>query len=341
MNPAPHGRDVCVGNRPAQAAFTLVELLVVVAIIGALVGLLLPAVQGSREAARRTECLNRMRQIVLAMQNYESSRGALPAGSVAQADPANPATPHSFYRWSALAQALPYMEGGVQFAQLDMTAPLYLASFQVSPQNLDAVAVVLPQFLCPSDRQQRVSPAFGPTNYSLCAGSGAGGGTPFDADGAFYINSHTRIADFTDGTSATVILSEGVLGETPPPLTGRAAANPQLVYGFAMGVPLTTAACNATALWNLSDPPAFSWANGEYRSAMYNHWTTPNAAQFDCITARTVGPPEEKYAAYGWRAARSAHTGGVNAALADGSGRFVADGVDLTAWQAMSTRAAE
>ena len=326
--------------RPRQG-FTLVELLVVVAIIGVLAGLLLPAVQASREAARRQDCLNRIRQIGVAMHNYESARGRFPSGSISQPDPTNVNTPHSFYRWSALAQSLPYMEGAATYAQLDLSAPLYQADFQISPANRDAVRTIIPGFLCPSDRQVRISESFGPTNYAVCGGTGLGGGTPFDADGIFAINSETRIADVTDGTTHTVLLAEGVLGETPPPLTGRAVANPQLVYGFAMGVPLTTAACGATALWNLSDPPGYSWANGEYRSAVYNHWTTPNARQFDCVTARTIAPPEEKYAAYGWRTARSNHVGGVNVALADGSCRFVGDEIDLPAWQAIATRAGE
>ena len=327
--------------RVFRGAFTLVELLVVIAIIGVLVALLLPAIQASREAARRGDCLNRLRQIAIALHNHESARGHFPSGSIAQADPTNPGTPHSFYRWSALAQSLPYMEGAATFDLLDLSAPLYQADFQISPANREAVRTIVPNFLCPSDRQVRVSPSFGPTNYAVCAGTGAGGGTPFDADGAFYINSALRVADFTDGTSQTVMASEAVLGETPPPLTGRASANPQLVYGFAMSLPLTTAGCAATALWNLSDPPSYSWANGEYRSAIYNHWTTPNARQFDCVSAETTALPEQQYAAYGWRTARSNHNGGVNAALIDGSARFIADAIDLAPWQALATRAGD
>jgi prepilin-type N-terminal cleavage/methylation domain-containing protein len=327
--------------RRRAGGFTLVELLVVITIIGVLVGLLLPAVQASRESARRSDCLNRLRQIAVAQLHYESASGALPSGSISQPDPANSKTPHSFYRWSALAQGLPHMEGASTYAQLDLSAPLYLASFAISPANREAVKTIVPAFLCPSDRQVRVSPSFGPTNYAMCGGTGAGGGTPFDADGIYFINSATRIGDITDGTSQTVMASEGVLGETPPPFTSRADADPQLVYGFAMGFPLTAAACEATELWNLSDPPSFAWANGEYRSAMYNHHATPNARQFDCVTAETVGPPERQYAAYGWRTARSNHPTGVSTALADGSVRVIADDIDLAVWQALATRAGE
>lgn len=328
-------------RRAANRAFTLVELLVVIAIIGVLVALLLPAIQASREAARRSDCLNRLRQIAIALHNFESARGHLPAGSVSQPDPSNANAPHSFYRWSALAQALPYMEGAAAFNMLDLTKPLYTTGFAISAANRDGVRQIIPAFLCPSDRQVRVAESFGPTNYAMCAGTGIDGGSPFNADGVFYINSDMRLADVADGTSQTMLASEGVLGETPPPLTNRASANPQLVYGFAMGVPLTTAACEATAQWNLTDPPSFAWVNGEFRSAMYNHWAPPNIRQFDCMSARGLPPPEVQYTAYGWRTARSNHNGGVNAAMIDGSARFVVDAIQVEAWQALATRAGE
>jgi prepilin-type N-terminal cleavage/methylation domain-containing protein/prepilin-type processing-associated H-X9-DG protein len=338
-------RDAALSKRvrttAQRPAFTLVELLVVIAIIGVLVGLLLPAVQAAREAARHDQCLNNLRQIAVAQLNYESARGVLPSGSISQPDPNSAKTPHSFYRWSALAQGLPYLEGASIYDRLDLSAPLYLANFQVSQANREAVKLIIPNFLCPSDRQVRVSPQFGPTNYAMCAGSGVGGGTPFEADGAYFINSAMPLANLTDGTSQTAMASEGVLGETPPPLTDRATANPQLVYGFAMGLPLTDAACDVTELWNLSDPPGFAWANGEFRSAMYNHWAWPNSDRFDCMTSETIGPPERQYAAYGWRTARSNHARGVNVAMLDGSCRSVHSGIDFAVWQAISTRASE
>lgn len=324
-----------------RAAFSLIELLVVVVIIGVMTGALLPAVQNAREAARRSECGNRLRQLGLALQNYESTRGHLPSGSMAKPLRTDPAQPHTFFRWSALAQALPYMERGTVYRDLDLDAPLYTSSFQVSMVNRETVKLLVPDFLCPSDRGDRVSADFGPTNYAACAGSGAGQGTPFDADGAFYINSATRHADLADGSSRTAVLAEGLLGETPPPLTPREGADPQLVYAYGRVAPLTTAGCEGSAVWNLRDPPGFSWANGEYRAAMYNHWTTPNSHQFDCVASVTMGAPEVKYAAYGWRTARSSHPGGVNVALADGSAAWVEDGVAPAVWQALSTRSGE
>jgi prepilin-type N-terminal cleavage/methylation domain-containing protein/prepilin-type processing-associated H-X9-DG protein len=331
-------RGEAISARTRHGGFSLVELLVVIAIIGVMTGVLLPAVQNAREAARRSECVNRLRQIGLALHNFESAREHLPSGSMAKALPQSPASPHTFFRWSALAQAMPYMERGTIYGELDLEAPLYRGDFKVSAENAEIVRLMIPDFLCPTDRGDRVSSAFGPTNYAMCAGTGADGGTPFNADGAFYINSATRFADLADGLSNTALIAEGVLGETPPPLTPRSAVDPQLVYAFGQGAPLTAVGCERSAVWNLSDPPGFAWANGEYRSAMYNHWTTPNSREIDCIAAVTIAPPEEKYAAYGWRTARSSHPGGVNVALADGSASFVADDVAVEVWRALATR---
>jgi prepilin-type N-terminal cleavage/methylation domain-containing protein len=328
-------------SNAATAGFSLIELLAVIAIIGLLTGLLLPAVQQSRESARRSECCNRLRQLALATLNYEAARGSLPPGAVARAFAEEPNTPHTFFRWSALAHALPYMEHAAAHAQIDLEAPLYSASLSVHPRNRAAVAAFIPAFLCPTDRGDRVEPSFGPTNYAACAGSGDGGGTPFEADGVFYVNSFTPLKNITDGASRTALFAECVLGEDPPPLTPRSDANPQLVYGFASGIPLADAPCQTTSNWNFTDPPSFSWANGEYRSAMYNHHGTPNSPVFDCISSRLLGSLAERYAAYGWRAARSNHPTGVSTALADGSVRVIADEIDLALWQAMATRAGE
>lgn len=325
----------------ARAAFSLVELLVVIAIIGALTGLLLPAVQQARETSRRVECLNRLRQVAVAIHGYESAQQHLPPGSVARRYTAQPNTPYTFYRWSALAHALPYMEQTATHASLDLDLPLYQADFSTPAANREGVRTLLPDFLCPSDRHERVSPAFGPTNFAACAGSGAGGGTPYDSGGLFYINSATRMSDITDGASHTALLAECTLGETPPPLTPRSAADPRLVYAFARAVPMTDASCEESALWNLSDPPNFAWANGEFRSALYNHYRPPNSRQYDCVSAKLIGTLADQYSAYGWHTARSYHPSGVNLALADGSARFVVDDVESESWRAFATRAGE
>src|SRR3954464_10279625 len=123
------------GRTRARAAFSLVELLVVIAIIGVLVALLIPAIQASRGAASRTSCANNLRQIGLAAQNHVSARGHFPMGSVAKEFPAQPFAAWTLYRWSALAQLLPYLENGSAYNALNLSVPLYGANFKVRPEN--------------------------------------------------------------------------------------------------------------------------------------------------------------------------------------------------------------
>ena len=326
-------------RRHGGGGFTLVELLVVIAIIGVLIALLLPAIQAAREAARNSQCSNNLKQIGIALHNFESARKALPPGAESKVYAAMPATPYTFYRWSVLAYCTPYLENTAAYNALDLSVPLYSNTFVVLPQNVAGVALQVPGFLCPSDRGEPVTPSFGPTNYAACSGTGIGGGTPFNTDGLFYINSHTRLREAQDGTSKTIAMSESILGVDPPPSTLPAQADPRLVYGFTFTAPMTAAACSTAAQWNYTDPRGFAWVNGEIRSALYNHHFTPNANQIDCVSAKTGGPLTERYAAYGWRAARSLHMGIVNVLMADGSVHRIADEVDSSVWTALATRA--
>jgi prepilin-type N-terminal cleavage/methylation domain-containing protein len=319
-----------------RRAITLVELLVVIAIIGVLIALLLPAIQSARENARRLQCANKLKQLGVALHNYESARHHLPPGS--ESRQYDTITPYGFYRWSALAHLTPYMEQSVVHDLLDLSVPLYSSSFAVFPQNVAPVAMVVPDFLCPSDVGVSVSAGFGPTNYAACAGTGAGGGTPFDTDGLFYINSQTRLNQIANGLSKTVAMAESILGKAPPVGANQAQADPRYVYVFTFINPLTDAACVSTNVFNISDVRGFAWANGEYRAAMYNHYLPPNSARVDCIASRIGGTLADVTAAYGWRTARSLHVGGVNLLLADGSVHFVPDGVNQQIWQAVSSR---
>lgn len=327
-------------RRTCTSGFTLVELLVVVAIIGALVSLLLPAVQSARETSRRTSCINRMRQLGLAMQNHVASRGEFPAGAVAKENPTIPTTPHTLYRWSALAAVAPYLENGAAYDALDLDVPLYNGlSGAVTPQNVEPVKQVIAEFLCPSDQGRPVSPQFGPTNYTVCAGVGIGDpnlpfddGSPIDTGGLFGVNSSTRPGQVTDGLSKTVLASESTLGQ--PVADGP--HDPRYEYKFVL-FPLTDAKCAGPASWNVNDPRGFAWVSGEFRCSLHNHYYTPNAPEPDCLTATIGGPIETIFSAFGWRAARSQHPGGVNVAIADGSARFVGEDVEPAAWRAGAT----
>jgi prepilin-type N-terminal cleavage/methylation domain-containing protein/prepilin-type processing-associated H-X9-DG protein len=336
--------------------FTLVELLVVIAIIGVLVALLLPAIQSARESARRTHCLNNLKQLGIALQNYASAKHQLPPAAVSKSYRADPNHPHSFYRWSALAHLLPYMENQALHDLLDLSLPLYMpgAGYPISEPNKVGISQIVREFLCPSDTGQRVKAEMGPTNYAVCAGSGAGGGTPFDTDGVFYVNSKTTFAQIIDGASHTVAASESLLGEDTARDTSSAftATSVERSYKFILGFggtpELSDLKCNGSTSFNSSsgngnDPRGFAWCSGEYRCAMYNHYYLPNAAAYDCITSVTTDPtpPPDKpklYASYGWRTARSMHPGGVNVLLADGSAHLVNNDIDMTSWQAISTR---
>ena len=302
-----------------------------------LVAILLPAVQGARESARRIQCANNLRQVGVALRGFMATQNRLPSGALSQEYKDSPFTPHNYYRWSSLAHLLPHLENHAAYDQLDLSVPMYGNNFQVTPENRQAVAARIAEFLCASDQGTSEIPNMGPTNYAACSGSGTNGGSPFDADGLFYTNSQISEAHIKDGQSNTIAFSESILGRTPPEMTSREDADPRYVYGFARSIPLKESSCQETAKWNFQQPRGFSWASGEYRCALYNHYLQPNSREFDCIAALVVGPPDRKHAAYGWKTARSWHRNGVNACFADGSLRFITNDIDQQPWRAYST----
>jgi prepilin-type N-terminal cleavage/methylation domain-containing protein/prepilin-type processing-associated H-X9-DG protein len=327
-------------HRTVPPGFTLVELLVVLAVIGLLAAILLPVLGGVVESNRRLRCQNNLRELGIALRTFHTSREHWPAGAESREYPVSPGHPHAYYRWSALARLLPYLE----FSQnrdslsLNFDVPLYMPNLQVSVENTTAVGTLIESFLCPSDRSIAVAVGFGPVNYVTCTGSGAEGGTPFKTDGMFYINSALTSRDVRDGESHTVLMSESLLGDGPEQFFNRKLATAERVYTFANVSPLTEAACRQSSLFNFTNRRGFSWANGEYRTTMYNHHRTPNSKDLDCVSNRLVGDVTVRYAAYGWRTARSNHAGGVNVLTADGAVWFIGDSIDAAIWRAVSTR---
>jgi prepilin-type N-terminal cleavage/methylation domain-containing protein/prepilin-type processing-associated H-X9-DG protein len=333
-----------------RRGFTLIELLVVIAIIGVLVALLLPAVQAAREAGRRASCLNNLKQLGLAIHNYHGVYKRLPVGSESHAYPGNPSHPYNFYRWSLLAHLTPFLEQSNAYNTIDLNTPLYPPGYQITQQNAIAASLVVPLFLCPSDKQQPVSKFtdaggashdWGPTNYAGCTGTGVGGGQSFDTDGTFFINSKTSFASLTDGTSNTLAMSESVLGEGPEsaPTSAVATVDPRTMYLFAGAGPLTDSGCAGAPQINNSNRRGFSWVNGEIRCGLYNHYYPPNHKLPDCMGYSTTSDLATMYTGYGWRTARSWHAGGVNGLMADGSATFFANAIDLNTWRALATRA--
>jgi prepilin-type N-terminal cleavage/methylation domain-containing protein/prepilin-type processing-associated H-X9-DG protein len=334
--------------RGLKRGFTLVELLVVIAIMGILVALLLPAVQAAREAARRMACQNNLKQLGLAVHNFESARKVLPTGSESRPYPGDPAHPHNFYRWSALAHLTPYLEQSNAYNSIDLNVPLYPPGYQITPQNAVPASLMVPLFLCPSDRREAVSQfqdsagvtyKWGPTNYAGNAGSGTSGGSGYQVDGVFYINSQTRFADITDGTTNTAMFSESLLGTGPENSGSASGITFRGDYRFAGPAPLTDSACAVAPQYNVTNRRGFSWVNGEYRCTMYNHYYPPNYQGFDCLGYSLSTNLADRFSGVGWRAARSNHSGGsVNLSLCDGSVRAVSATVDQAVWRAVSTR---
>ncbi len=332
----------------SSRAFTLLELLVVIAIIGTLIALLLPAVQKVRASASRISCANNLKQIGLALHNYESGNGNLPSDFPGKSLPPYVGiVPDYFYSWSVLAQMNPYLEQTAIYNQMDLELPMFMyPSLLVAAQNQFAVSQMVPLFLCPADLRIGVSGGygvnlFGSVNYSACIGSGStkGGapyGTPWHADGMFQAGVNGLFRDITDGLSNTAAFSESLLGQGPAPAAGAAPGDAQRVYGT-VGPPLTPAKCESPISWNYEQLRGYSWATGEIRCVSYNHYFPPNTAQYDCVTnSDTFG--QQYLTAVGFKAARSSHPGGVNLLLADGSVRFVFNSIQLSVWQALSTR---
>jgi prepilin-type N-terminal cleavage/methylation domain-containing protein/prepilin-type processing-associated H-X9-DG protein len=299
-----------------RSAFTLIELLVVIAIIAILIALLVPAVQKVRGAAARTQCLNNLKQIGLAMHAYEGAHRSFPRARNA---------------WplvhSSLSRLLPYVEQENLQRLVDYTTP------PTSAQNAFASQTKVALFLCPTDAangQVPGIPDFG-TNYVANNGSGAVGfGLIASGDGLF-TQTPVRIADIRDGTSNTAAFSESIIGNGVLP-TGFPPADPRLVVlEVPGGSDPTPAACTSGAgVW--SARRGAKWIDGHYGNTLYNHYYPPNSTNWDCGNGS-----HNK----GLSTARSYHENGVHTLFADGSVRQLGDSISLYNWRALSTRAGE
>ncbi|MBI1347487.1 DUF1559 domain-containing protein [bacterium] len=294
--------------RRRMPGFTLIELLVVIAIIAILIALLLPAVQQAREAARRTQCRNHLKQLGLAMHNYHDSLGVFPYGVQ------NAGVFHLRDTW--FQQILPYIDQAPMFnnyaawvGQWVMDTPAAIRDAKISVMG------------CPSDPYSLQFGASGGLrsgaygfqgNYVGCTGDQQLQGG--DSGGLFFHRSSTRIRDCIDGTSNTLLMSEAII--RGPTTGGWGEAGGYWGGGEGGGYGFTTAY------------PPNSTVTDQVYACKSTTW--PNAP---CTSLTTYATQRNL--------ARSNHTGGVHAVMADGAVRFVSSNVDSTTWKRLGTRAGQ
>ncbi len=291
--------------RRARPAFTLVELLVVLAIIGVLVGLLSPAVQKIRQAALTAQCANNLKQIGLACHQYHNAQGSLPPGYSATA-----AYPGTTPGWGWAAYLLPYLEQENLYRQIDFTQPV---------QSSAAIQTVLPVFLCPADftpadpfpiTDEMLDPVTtaAPSSYAATVGSDASDTADPTGNGVFYRNSATRFEDITDGVSQTVLAGERAWSQTK---------------GIWAGAP-EGGVTRAGAL----NPFPYATAPAQTLALVHNNWVN--------ITTDADGGLDDF---------SSNHTGGANILFADGHVHFIhsitTNGQDRKDFWALGTRAGQ
>ncbi|MDR2706676.1 MAG: DUF1559 domain-containing protein [Planctomycetaceae bacterium] len=325
-------------------AFTLVELLVVIAIIGVLIALLLPAVQAAREAARRMQCSNNMKQWGIALHNYHAAFDRIPG----LAESSNAA-------FSIHTYLLPYVEKASLANLVDTSQPLYTGgSGSAALQPIHVIPAQTPDslFRCPSDLGQVTqtnssNEVYACNNYVYCFGTGTS--DFFDVrkktDGAFYQKAAIGFNAFTDGTSNTMVLSELIVGEgNTKLLLGSSIADIQNLklettyMGDYSPLPSSTSpppAFQDADVATLASPSSSKgwrndigkgWIVGKCDSTLYNSYLPPNSKLPNIYSSN-----------FGFFAARSHHSGVVNVLFADGSTRPISNNISLDIWRAYST----
>jgi prepilin-type N-terminal cleavage/methylation domain-containing protein/prepilin-type processing-associated H-X9-DG protein len=348
--------------RDRARGFTLIELLVVIAIIAVLIALLLPAVQAAREAARRTQCVNNLKQIGLALHNYHDVNLTFPMGAGSGWYTSSAPYYNSKHNWSIHAAILPQMGqiplyNAINFNWGTADAPTQLPTY---PINSTAIQTQVNGFLCPSDPNARVNLVSGTLDANNCYfGSigattdtlgGFAAGAPSLAtvpySGLFAFQQSKGISQIIDGTSNTVAFAESTVGTTTEGPRQRligmvgvampAGALQQNALNNSTGVMAGLQACNAA--WTggkatIDKQRGDAWATGGLAMTLFNTVATPNA--YNDTWAYCGNPGSGTMATFS--NADSYHPGGVNVLMADGSVRFVKDTANQQVWWGLGT----
>lgn len=319
-----------------RRGFTLIELLVVIAIIAILIALLLPAVQQAREAARRSQCKNNLKQLGLAMHNYHDTFTVYPPGNVANFCLTQGG---GFSRWggySAHTMMLPYLDQGPLYNQLNFNS---MCTYEAP--NSATTNIRLAAFKCPSDGEFPASGDKGICNYPVSMGPNfLWTGTQVQQLGMFNSEVFVRSADIRDGMSNTIAAGEAIVGDN----NGAVYTTGDLVRpigrpgGFASYKPNAASlaaygtSCNAGKATHLSN--GFRrWQYGMPHSTLFNTINVPNSPNPNCFECSGCGEGDGA----GVHNSRSRHTGGVHVVLGDGAVRFVSDNINLDTWQSLGS----
>ena len=331
-------------RRSRKQGFTLIELLVVIAIIAILIALLLPAVQQAREAARRTQCRNNLKQLGLALHNYLDVNGKFPPSfCVGSGDGGE---------WSMQARILPYMDGANTYNLINFSQD-YNQVIAGYPYGVKAMRVEV--LICPSDYKvkQRLNATTGlPEHYPLNYAANLGTFFVFDpannrvGDGAFAPNVAGSVNRIPDGMSNTLCMSE-VKSYTP---YARNASAP-MAEGVAAPEDVASA-CTliAGASQNQQDSGHTEWADGRAHHVGFTTTFTPNTKvnctngafgvqDMDYNTQREDNPEGTTNRTYAIVTSRSFHAGIVTSLLMDGSVRSINSNIDRSVWRGLGTRA--
>lgn len=304
-------------SRKTHHGFTLIELLVVIAVIAILIALLLPAVQQAREAARRTQCKNNLKQLGIAVHNYHDVHSCLP---IADVDGTSRAI-------SAHARLLPYIDQRPLFQLVDFTVPYN------HPRNAAARMTEVQVFRCPSDPTTLPASVGGRNNYYWNAGNGivmyASGSNGQPApNGIIYHNTRYRFADVTDGLSNSACLAEKLTGDGSNGIS-TARTDTFRPGTYPNNAAEATSQCEAVDVSDLTRQGYSNvggpWLQQYHSTNQYNHVLQPNG--------RSCMFPPGRIAT----TASSDHAGGVHVLLCDGSVRFVSETIDLPLWRGLGS----